>query len=136
MPGMHRATCSALTLALALSPACSRDERAPETAPVQGAEAHKVAPASPRTAAPDACGAICEHAVTLKCGTAERCVDECRQMLAAPGCEAPLAAFLRCAAEQPSMHWQCDAALQAPSLRDGFCDAQQGELAQCMTSKS
>jgi hypothetical protein len=57
-------------------------------------------------------------------------------MLALPGCEDPLRAFLACAAKEPLSHWQCDAELRTPALGDGYCDAQQELLLRCMSSAS
>jgi hypothetical protein len=73
---------------------------------------------------PAVCVAICHQASTLHCGTAEECAQGCREMLALP-CQLPMASLLACLAKEPAEHWECDTESKAPTIKDGYCDAQQ-----------
>jgi hypothetical protein len=134
-----RTKCLALALAPAICAGCSdQKERVSSAVPEQarsalGPEARGAIAIEDAT---DVCRTISDHAIALHCGTPDRCTVECRQMLAGPGCQGQLTAFLQCAVREPIDHWHCDDALQTPALRDGYCDAQQGELIRCMSSDS
>jgi hypothetical protein len=52
-------------------------------------------------------------------------------MSAIPQCRAEMQAALRCFAEQPSKNWECDTD-GLPSIKEGFCDAQQEKYTNCM----
>jgi hypothetical protein len=78
------------------------------------------------------CGEFCSHTASLHCGTRETCEAACGSMLGARACQDRVQAFLVCVEKEPIAHWECVNGL--PAIRDGYCDAEQAQILECIKS--
>ena len=110
----------------------------PAAASVQSAKLeHKTEPVQAEPARPSAasnalCLEVCGKASGLHCGAAEECSSGCKEMLSVPNCQTIMVAFLECLSKEPLDHWECDTEAHMPALREGYCEAQQREVARCV----
>jgi hypothetical protein len=116
-------------------PAISSAPKPAAAPPAAAAPAAQVAPAAPVAAgAPtkgDPCARICDRTVSLGCKRAATCAESCRQMRDHAACAREMAAVLNCFAREPVAHWSCNEEGEA-AIKDGFCDAEQGQFAGCI----
>ncbi|HET8938808.1 MAG TPA: hypothetical protein VFN67_35425 [Polyangiales bacterium] len=120
-----------------------RADAKPALAPAQSpnleykTEPLRAEPARP-SAAPAAssalCLAVCSKASGLHCSGAEECSSGCQEMLSIPNCQTVMVAFLECLSKEPLDHWECDNESHMPAIRDGYCEAQQHDVARCVKS--
>src|SRR5439155_863841 len=90
--------------------------------------------AQPKAAVPDenACIAMCDKVSSLKCSTMAECIKGCGEMRTAmTACSKGLDSFMLCLVQQPVGNFECNDE-GVPSVKDGFCDAQQQALASCL----
>ena len=88
-------------------------------------------PEASNLSAADPCAAVCERSRELSCNKRESCPALCREMLEDAACRTELVNALRCFAEKPAANWECGEDGLA-SIREGFCDAEQGHFAACV----
>jgi hypothetical protein len=108
-----------------------------KTEPLQAAPARPPAPTSAAELASNAlCLAVCGKAAGLNCSSPEDCSSGCQEMLSVPNCKTVMVAFLECLSKEPLEHWECDGEAHIPAIRDGYCEAQQHDVASCVGSAS
>lgn len=61
-------------------------------------------------------------------------MGNCIAMASVTPCSEALQSLYRCLVDQPLTHWEC-AEDGVAAIRDGFCDAEQGQAAACMEAK-
>jgi hypothetical protein len=115
----------------------SASDAPPAPSPVQSAKAAEPlkapATAEPAREASNAlCLAVCRKAGGLNCGAADECSSGCQEMLSVPNCQTVMVAFLECLSKEPLEHWECDTEAHIPGIRDGYCEAQQNDVARCV----
>jgi hypothetical protein len=107
-------------------PGAGQPATRPSTAAVKPA-------ATPNGRAGDPCPQICERTVTLGCGPRNECMTACAQVNDGSICAAEMSAFMGCALEHPTEHWEC-ADNGVAAIRDGYCDQQQLAVLTCFRS--
>lgn len=109
-------------------------EPAQPSPPKAAAPASTAAAASAHSSA--LCMQVCRKAEGLHCAGAEDCKSGCEELLSLPGCQTAMVSFLECLSKEPLAHWECDSEVHVPAIRDGYCESQQRQIAQCMGSAS
>lgn len=77
------------------------------------------------------CKTSCANSAHLKCLSETGCFRQCQENFAAPICRDQFLEVLRCAADQPPESWSCPSG-NAPQLKDGVCDKEQGAVFACL----
>jgi hypothetical protein len=80
------------------------------------------------------CASVCKRASELGCKSAGECAGSCVGMLAPGPCADQIRTALSCFIQHPKDRWECDEEGQA-AIKDGYCDAEQRAVAQCVSAQ-
>jgi hypothetical protein len=70
----------------------------------------------------------------LKCKNTGECLVNCLGMASLTPCSSEISAMFACFLKEPNAHWECGEDGVA-TIRDGYCDKEQGKAVECMDQK-